>query len=300
MSTTAYCGDPVPAAASIPRPQITDHPVFSQMRSLPGIDDDGALRGAIVYLDLFEKKRWWGLDFRPFASSSSIFIFGSPTRNGDRHVIIPVSTETKLTIRTLRLYLSEGHKARNVFYSEALNTTSEEYLQSSSALTQSLPPNSTPCATPIPALSSSPKVTLAIVSRDATLVYYQIADGLLRPQRPLTAAQRLQRDALKRMGRGAGVGCGERKETEERLWGGKKPRVEEEEDMVSAEGANVEETADALQTDSEVVGQETGGRAGASSERPTGADGINLNDNQWTEGAGGGGDWEDDAGGFWD
>ena len=41
---------------SIARPQITDHPIYIQVRALPNIDDDSAFRAAIVYLDLFESK----------------------------------------------------------------------------------------------------------------------------------------------------------------------------------------------------------------------------------------------------
>ena len=48
---------PIPSTSSIPRPQITDHPVYVQMRRCPGVDDDQAWRATIVYLDLFESKQ---------------------------------------------------------------------------------------------------------------------------------------------------------------------------------------------------------------------------------------------------
>jgi len=297
------CIGSVPAPTSIARPQITDHPVFTQMRALAGMDDDGALRAAIVYLDLFENKRWWGVDFRNNETSSLMFIFGSPTRNGNRHVIIPIATDTKLTIRTLRHYLMEGHKARNDFYSQAPNT-SMEFLKPnkpetssptiassnipstsvSSCTTASSNPPSDPSSTPP---SSSPKVTLAIVSRDGTLVYYQLADGLLRPQRPLTAAQRLHRDALKRLGK-AGIGGGDRKETEERLWVGKKPRLEEknvEEEPIEADAEMVERGEDVTEVNEE---------ANEIAEKE---------EDDWMEAnaeGGGGGEWTEDTEGFWD
>ena len=47
-------------------------------------------------------------------------------------------------------------------------------------------------------------MTLGIVSRDSTLVFYQISDGLLLPQRPLNSAQREERDALRKMGKKGG------------------------------------------------------------------------------------------------
>ena len=45
-----------PPASSISRPQITDHPIFEQMRSLPGVSEDAAFRATLVYLDLFESE----------------------------------------------------------------------------------------------------------------------------------------------------------------------------------------------------------------------------------------------------
>jgi len=302
MATISMSGsDSIPSPSSIVRPQITDHPVFTQMRALPGMNDDAVFRAAIVYLDLFEKKKWWGVDFRNNETSSLIFIFGSPSRNGNRHVIIPVATDTNLTIRTLRHYLMEGHKARNEFYSQFLfqaptvtktSTASSDIPSmpaSISLTTASSPLPSIPSSTPP---SSSPKVTLAIVSRDGTLVYYQLADGLLRPQRPLTAAQRLHRDALKRMGK-AGVGCGDRKETEERLWVGKKPRLEgDTENNVDGgtdDGVNVE------------MGESGEGVTGEVAEERDKHEEAEKEEKDWMEAdAGGEEEWAEDTEGFWD
>ena len=130
------------------------------------------------------------------------------------------------------------------------------------------------------------------MSRDGTLVYYQLADGLLRPQRPLTAAQRLHRDALKRLGK-AGIGGGDRKETEERLWVGKKPRLEEKNTAKEEEGTEYE--ADAEMGESGEAVTEVNEEANKIAEKEE-DDWMEAN----AEGGGGGGEWTEDTEGFLD
>jgi len=166
---------------SIGRPQLPDHPVFKEMTK-DGVNEDLAFAAMIVYLDLFERKHWWHLDFVFNPVLATFIIFGSKTRNGHCHAVIPIrnanSTSAALSIRKLRTFLKEAPK-------------SFEMLQTEKASFSSI---------------ASPRVTMAMLTTDATLVYYQIANGLLKPAPPLNAVQRLEREARRRICRTLVVG----------------------------------------------------------------------------------------------
>ena len=143
-----------------------------------------------------------------------------------------------------------------------------------------------------------PQVTLGIASRDATLVYYQISDGLLVPQRPLTAAQRLERDAKRKLGLKGGPSVKEARtwvspavSTEKTNSWGTRERYDA---LVSAQSQEISadetqggktEGLEAVDATEEKVGIECGGKEGEDSDCDKG---------------GGGDDWKEDTEGFWD
>ena len=108
----------------------TDGPTFSKLRIYPSsylplpsllYRSSSSLSPSSSSPLLPTDKRWWRVDFVLNERLSSILLFGSLTRNGERHVIIPVATETKLTIRNLRHYLAEGASALDDFCNEQVN-----------------------------------------------------------------------------------------------------------------------------------------------------------------------------------
>ena len=78
-------------------------------------------RGPSDLLPTFSGKQWWNVDYVFNETLSSIVILGSPTRSGQRHVVIPLATETKLTIRFLRKLLSEGAAALDAYYTSKVS-----------------------------------------------------------------------------------------------------------------------------------------------------------------------------------
>lgn len=234
--------------ASLSRPQIVEHPVFLEMKAIPGVSEESAFRSTLIYLDLIERKNWWYLDFKFNEFLQMILIIGSPSKKGPLQLILPTSSEVKLSAHEMRKFLIEGNNAKENIFKKSCTES----------------------------LKFSPKVTLAIMSSDSTLVYYHISDGLVKPRQPLTAAERLKKEAERRSGKRKGTA----NESENNV---KKNRAEDEE---QGEDLREEEEGEMELRNNTQTNQEE------SKEK------TEVDDD---DGCGGGGDgWEEDTEGFWD
>ncbi|XP_033643650.1 uncharacterized protein LOC117303529 [Asterias rubens] len=140
---------------------LLEHPKYVEMKSWNLENDEQIFVTLVVYINLCEAKDWWNVAIHPCRELQLAFITGKPSRKDDVRIVLPITSNIKLTHERLQKFLQYIHLPETP--STTMDSSKEPVAVSG---------------------ETSHSVTLAITESGSTIVYYKITNGLVPPSDP--------------------------------------------------------------------------------------------------------------------